>query len=85
MGYLEEMKLNLRESDCPFFTDEELTAYYQKNGSDVKKATCECLIVKSQDTTLSMSGLTCADTSKYFLRLASMYQPNNSGVLRGNW
>ncbi len=85
MGYLEEMKLNLRESDCPFFTDEELTAYYQKNGSDVKKATYECLIVKSQDTTLSMSGLTCADTSKYFLRLASMYQPNNSGVLRGNW
>lgn len=85
MGYLEEMKLNLRESDCPFFTDEELTFYYQKNGSDVKKATYECLIVKSHDTSLSISGLTCADTSKYFLRLATMYQPNNSGVLRGSW
>lgn len=84
-GYIDELKLNLRESDCPFFTDEELEQYYQKNGGDVRKTTYECLVTKSQDTTLSVSGLTCADTSKYFLRLASMYQPNNSGVLKGSW
>ena len=85
MGYLEELKLNLRESDCPFFSDEELTTYYSRNGGDLKKTTYECLIVKSQNTTLSVSGLSCADTSKYFLRLATIYKPNNSGVLKGSW
>lgn len=82
MGYLEELKLNLRESDCPFFTDEELTLYYERNNQDVKKTTYECLKVKAQDTTLSVSGLNCADTSAYFLRLAASYAPNHSGVLK---
>lgn len=85
MNYLNELKLNLRESDCPFFSDEELEQYYHKNGDDLKKATYECLVIKSQDTSLSVSGLSCADTSKYFLRLATMYQSNNSGILRGGW
>lgn len=83
MTYLEELKLNLRESDCPFFTDEELQLYYERNGSDMRKTTYECLVTKAQDTTLSTSGLSCADTSKYFLRLATKYAPNNSGILSG--
>lgn len=83
MTYLEELKLNLRENDCPFFTDEELQWYYDKNNSDIRKATRECLVIKSQDTTLSVSGLSCADTSKYFLRLATQYQTNNSRILAG--
>lgn len=84
-GYIDELKLNLRETDCPFFTDEELEQYYQKNSGDIRKTTYECLVTKAQDTTLSVSGLSCADTSKYFLRLAGMYEPNNSGVLKGSW
>lgn len=83
MTYLEELKFNLREKDCPFFTDEELELYYERNGADIQKATYECLVVKSQDTTLSISGLSCADTSSYFLRLAARYQPNNSRILAG--
>ncbi len=85
MQYLDELKLNLRESDCPFFTDEELELYYERNGQDIKKTSYECLITKAQDTSLQISGLNCADTSKYFLRLASQYAPNHSGVLKGGW
>ena len=85
MGYIEQMKMNLRESDCPFFSDDELEQYYHNNNDDIKKASYECLIVKSQNTTLSISGLSCSDTSGYFLRLASRYRPNNSGVLKGGW
>lgn len=84
MEYLDELKLNLRENDCPFFTDEELEAYYQQNGQDVRKTSYACLIIKSENTRLQISGLSCGDTSKYFLRLATMYAPNNSGILKGD-
>ena len=43
----------------------------------------ECLVVKSEETSLQISGMTTNDTSKYFLRLASHYRPNNSRVLKG--
>ena len=81
MTNIEELKLNLRESDCPFFTDGELELYLSKNGNDIRRTTRECLMVKAQDTTLQVSGLSCSDTSKYFLRLATMYESNNSRVL----
>ena len=84
MEYLDELKLNLRESDCPFFTDEELETYYQQNGQDVRKTLYACLVIKSENTKLQISGLSCGDTSRYFLRLATMYAPNNSGILKGN-
>lgn len=80
---LDRMKLILREKDCPFFTDEELQFYLVENGNNFNKAVYNCLIVKSEDTTLSLSGLQCADTSKYFRRLAQKYRTNNSGVLGG--
>ena len=81
MSTIDELKLNLRENDCPFFSNEELDAYLFKNGNDLRKTTRECLLVKAQDTTLQVSGLSCSDTSKYFLRLATMYESNNSRVL----
>lgn len=79
----DKLKIILRESACPFFTDKELEYYLMKNGGDISKTAYECLIVKSENTTLSVSGLQCADTSKYFLRLAQEYRPNNSGILSG--
>lgn len=82
---LEELKLNLREMDYPYFSDEQLQMYLDRNGGDLRVTSYECLIIKSQDTSLSVSGLSCGDTSKYFLRLASMYAPNNSGTLKGAW
>ncbi len=83
MSNLSNLKLILREDDIPFFTDEQLNFYLDQNGGDVKSTAYQCLLVKAEDTTLSVSGLSTADTSKYFRRLASYYRPFNSGVLKG--
>lgn len=85
MSDLSNLKLILRESDIPFFTDEQLNFYLEQNGGDVKRAAYQCLLVKAEDTTLSVSGLSTADTSKYFRRLASQYRPFNSGTLKGGY
>lgn len=82
MTQLEELSFNLRESDCPFFSTEELQGLLDRYG-DVKAASYEGLILKSQNTTLSVAGLNCADTSKYFLRLATRYRKNNTGIMKG--
>lgn len=78
----EELKIILRETACPFFTDEQLDYYLSKNADDINKTAYDCLIIKAEDTTVAISGLTVPDTSKYFLRLAQKYRPNNSGTLR---
>ena len=82
-SYLDELKLILREKDCPFFSDDELEYYYQKNGQSVNKTARQCFLVKAEDTTLSISGLSCADTSKYFRRMSQQYRESNSGILKG--
>jgi hypothetical protein len=80
---IERMKKILREEDCPFFSDEELQFYLVENDGNINNALYQCFLVKAEDTTLSVSGLNCADTSKYFRRLAQKYRPNNSGILKG--
>ena len=82
MDTLDRLKTVLRERDIPFFSDEDLAFYLEKNGNDFDATAHECLIVKSEDSTVQISGLTTADTSKYFLRLASRYRPYNSGTLK---
>lgn len=85
MSDLSNLKLILQEGDIPFFTDEQLNFYLEQNGGDVRGAAYQCLLVKAEDTTLSVSGLSTADTSKYFRRLASQYRPFNSGTLKGGY
>lgn len=80
---LEKLKIILRENDCPFFTDDELEFYLEDNNGDFNKTVYQCLIVKSENTTLSLSGLEAGDTSKYFRRIAQRYRENNSGILKG--
>lgn len=82
MTTLEEMKLLLREEDIPFFSDKELEFYLAKNNNDMNATLYECFNIKAENTTLSISGLSVADSSKYFRRLAAKYRPNNSGVLK---
>lgn len=84
LSYLEELKLILREKDCPFFEDSELDYYYEKNGHSITKTARQCLLIKSENTTLSISGLSCADTSKYFRRMSQQYRESNSKILGGN-
>lgn len=81
MEKLDELKVILREEDYPFFTDSELTYHLSTNNDDVSRTAYRCLIIKAEDTTLNVSGLTTGDTSKYFKRLASQYRPRNTGTL----
>lgn len=80
---LQRIKTILRESAVPFFEDSEIEAYYNENGNDFNATVYNLLLVKAEDTTLNVSGLTTADTSRYFLRLASKYRKRNSGILGG--
>lgn len=82
MTEIDELRIILRESDVPFFSDEEL-AYYIKSEKTLSQAAYRCLLLKAENTSLSVSGLSCADTSRYFLRLAQKYRKNNSGTLKG--
>lgn len=81
-GGIERMKMVLREAAVPYFTDEELQFYLSENNGDENAAIYQCLIIKSEDTTLDISGISAGDSSSYFRRLASMYRPNNSGTLK---
>lgn len=83
MNSLEELKIVLRESDVPFFSDEQLEFWLKENNGDYKATAYQCLLIKAEDTTLSVSGLSAADSSKYFRRLAARYRPHNSGILKG--
>lgn len=80
---LSTLKRVLREEDVPFFSDEDLEAYYNENDQNLNKTIYRCCIIKSEDTQIQISGLSLADTSKYFLRIAQMYRPHNSGTLKG--
>ena len=79
----DRIKRLLREEECPFFTDGDIEFYLYENGGNVNKTLYQMFLIKAEDTTLSVSGLNCADTSKYFRRLAQRYRQNNSGQLKG--
>lgn len=83
MQSIEELKIVLREKQVPFFDDEELNFYLKQNKGDYKATAYQCLLIKAEDTTLSVSGLNLGDTSSYFRRLAAQYRPCNTGTLRG--
>ena len=73
----------LREAQSPYFEDDDFTHYLAKNSGDVNATIYEMLIIKSEDSTISVSGLSTQDTSAYFKRLASRYKPFNSGIMSG--
>lgn len=83
MADIERMKVILRESEIPFFSDEDLKFYLNENNGDVNRALYQCLLLKSENTSLGLSGVDLPDSSSYFRRIAQRYRPNNSGVLKG--
>ena len=83
MSNLDDLKIVLREEDVPFFSDQQLDFYLRENKNDYRATAYQCLLIKAEDTTLSVSGLSTSDTSKYFRRLAGQYRPSNSRVLKG--
>lgn len=85
MTDIERIKKEIREQDSPYFEDDDFEYYLSKNNGDVNATIYEMLIIKSEDSTISVSGLSTHDTSSYFKRLASKYKPFNSGILGGGW
>lgn len=82
MGEIQELKLILREETSPFFTDEEIAYYLNKNNGNVNNAAYECLLLKAEDDSIALpGGLTLANNSSYWLRLAKKYKPNGSRIL----
>lgn len=85
MNSIEDLKVVLREKEIPFFSDGDLEFYLRENGGNFNSTAYQCLLIKAENTSLSISGLSTGDTSQYFRRLASRYRPSHSGVLRGSY
>lgn len=82
MDKLKELKLILREESSPFFTNEELAYYLERNNQDVNLTAYECFLLKAEDDSISLpGGLQLANNNKYWLRLAKKYKPNGSRIL----
>ncbi len=77
------IRKEIREAQAPYFDEDDFLHYLNKNNGDVDATIYEMLILKSEDSTISVSGLTTQDTSSYFKRLASRYKRFNSGTLKG--
>jgi len=83
MEITDKIKIELREKDAPFFTDEEIAYYLAKNENDFRATVYEMLLIKAESSTVTVSGWNTADTSAYFRRLASRFRPFSSGQLSG--
>lgn len=83
MTEIERIKKEVREEQAPYFEDDDFQYYLEKNNGNVNATIYEMLIIKSEDSSISVSGLTTHDTSSYFKRLASRYKQFNSGALKG--
>lgn len=81
---IESIKREIRENMSPYFEDGDIEYYLKKNNGEVNATIYELLLVKAEDSTISVSGLSTSDTSAYFRRLASRYRQYNSGVLSGD-
>ncbi len=79
---LATVKRILREDTMPLLSD-ELIADISSSSDTLDEVIYKGALMKSEDTTLQVSGLSTADTSKYFLRIASMHRPSNTGILGG--
>lgn len=80
---IKALKLRLREADYPLFSNEELQYLLDSCGGSLDMATYRAAILKSEANGLTLNGVEIASMSSYFLRIAGMYRPSNSGVLKG--
>lgn len=75
------IETEIRERQAPYFSREEIEYYYDKYKGDFERTVYELLIIKAEDSTISVSGLSTRDTSAYFRKLASKHRTFNSGIL----
>lgn len=79
---LKLLKANLRESEYPFFTDEQLERIYEECGRDITEATYKALIIKAESDSLKLSDMTMESSRAYWLSLAAMYRKNRTGFMK---
>lgn len=79
---LKSIKTEVREYQSPYFETSDIEYYFNKNNGDKNKTIYELLILKAEDSTITVNGLSTKDTSAYFRRIASRYKTFNSGVLK---
>lgn len=77
------LKKLLKEEDFPYFSDEDLLFYLDLNEGDINSTVYQCALLKSENSAVSLDGISLSDNSSYFKRLASEYRASNSGVLGG--
>lgn len=83
MEPIDELRLLCREDQVPFFEETELWYQLGRAGGDVNLAAYRCLIIKAENCTVQVSGLTLPDTSAYWLRLAASVRPSGSCIIKG--
>jgi len=81
MTPLDTLKLETFESECPYYSDEQLAYFLEKHGQDLEAACYDILLRKSMNSQLQISGYTSQDTSGFFKRMASRYRPAQSGTI----
>lgn len=78
---LRKLKLELREKQSPFFDDEELRYYLEKNDNDLSATIYECALLKAEDDSIDLpGGLSIPDNRAQWLRLAAKNRPNSTGI-----
>ena len=80
---MNKLKRALRENTMPLLTDEDLQDLLEDSDT-MDEAIYKGAIMKSENTTMQVSGMSTADMSSYFLRLAAMHRPSNTGTLKGD-
>ena len=83
MTDVERVYKEIREQQIPYFEEGDIEYYLDKNNGDVNATIYEMLIIKSEDSSIEVSGLISGDMSGYLKRLASKYKKFNSGCLIG--
>ena len=62
---MSRIKKILLEDDVQYFTDDDIQFYVDENKGNIDCAIYQMLIIKSEDTTISVSGLSTTSTSSY--------------------
>ena len=79
---IDELRIILREESSPFFSEDDLEYYYEKNNKDINNTAYECFLIKAEDDSISLpGGLSLPNNKEYWLRLARKYRPNGSKIL----
>lgn len=79
---IEKLKRALREDTMPLLSEEDLNDLLESSET-MDEAIYKGAVIKSENTVLQVSGLSTQDMSSYFLRLAALHRPNNTGTLGG--